>query len=68
MKNRKEYSDRNNATLVNPPITFGDWQEQQAAEGFKSYLDKYGSIGSCEHRYYGPCKYCDLEFQQACGE
>jgi hypothetical protein len=41
MNTRKEYNDRENAPLVNPGITYGQWQEKQALEGFKSYLDKY---------------------------
>ena len=28
MNTRKEYNDRWNAPLVNPPVTYGDWEER----------------------------------------
>lgn len=60
---KKEYKNRHDKPLVNPAVTYGEWQEKQAVEGFKSYLDKYGPTAMIEDS-----ENKDLDYEQACGE
>jgi hypothetical protein len=63
-KDRKEYKDREFAKLVNPPITYGEWEVSRFMQGLRKCQECNGLLDTAQVDIY-TCFECYAENQRA---